>query len=164
MSLAFRPDSIRSLGEALDAMRQGDMPPPIWPSKPMLTAMGTLRNTDIAAALQIDPSVVTRWRLASRPIPGNRLEALLDFLRTHVSDFVVEPASRPTPPPAAELQLRQVRLHANGEVSTVGPSVYPLVWCDSAHGSGGPRRRHHHGPRPSWRLGPVVTTPEDMLR
>jgi transcriptional regulator with XRE-family HTH domain len=127
---------------------------------PRITALRTeakLMLVEVAQALSVHPSIIGLWAQDKRAVPYDRLEGLALALRT-TTDRLLEgykavphkATARPVParvvpeiPPQPEPEP--------DPVPTV-PARPPIVlaWCD--HGG----RRHHHGPLPTWALGPIV--------
>lgn len=105
-----------------------------------LRARIPFRQSDVAALLGVNTSVVSLWESDQRPVPHRRLSDLAWALGVEEQSLlqqgrIVRVGPPPPPPPEP-------------------PSFFPLLWCDSTHGATNycpwPRKRHHHGPAPAW--------------
>lgn len=132
---------------------QDDAPPPpplfLGEAIRVRLAWRQLKQSELAAKLGIDSSIPSLWVRNLRPVPRPRLHALAKVLRMTASDLAgmaVPDPELPEPEPMVDLD------ELEPEPVVVGPSVFPLRWCMSSHGSP-VYRLHHHGPKPPWARG-----------
>lgn len=134
-----------------------------------------IKYATVARLLGMDSSILTYWCRGKRPVPMDRLRALVDALNTLTGSAlsvqeVVGWANRdgdsvfassvqeidepvvPRPGPLSGYATAEPVVEAEPEPVVVGPSVYPLAWCGSTHGTG-VYRVHHHGPSTPWAPG-----------
>jgi transcriptional regulator with XRE-family HTH domain len=115
----------------------------------MRLAWRQLKQSELAAKLGVDSSIPSLWVRNLRPVPRVRLHDLAKVLHTTATDLAgmaVPDPNGPEPPLVEDDEVLEP------EPIVVGPSVFPLVWCASTHGTG-VSRLHHHGPRPPWARG-----------
>lgn len=148
-----------------------------------LLGLSLLKQSEVARRVHIDASLIYLWSIDRRPVPHNRIEALAEALEVVPRDLMqggrVVPSGAAAPyylriaaeiapvsvtnPVARKLIEEykapppQLTFEDIVKPSPVGPSEVRLLWCESTHGTGIPRR-HHHGVAPSW--GPGFMTLE----
>ncbi len=114
-----------------------------------------INQSELSRRVGLDSAVISLWAADRRAVPASRLGALALALELSV-DELLQGATLLMPLLPRELEI--VRALAPRSLEPPPPeaepeppsaSVFPLLWCNSGHGSGVPRW-HHHGPAPSY--------------